>query len=88
MQGGSSTRGTWKQQHGGTGGGRGRGGQRSSHAECHIVDIEQRNFKRMQCGESRFIGTVVEERERRVRGRLKVPHVDNVQATLKSKIRN
>ena len=31
----------------------------------------------MQCGESRFIGTVVEERERRVRGRLKVPNADN-----------
>ena len=42
----------------------------------------------MQCGDSRFIGTVVEERERRVRGRLKVPHVDNVQPNLKSRIRN
>ena len=38
----------------------------------------------MQCGESRFIGTVVKERERRVRGRLKVPHVDNAQRKFKN----
>ena len=42
----------------------------------------------MQFGESRFIGTVEEERERRVRVRLKVPHVDDVQPNLKSEIRN